>query len=78
MGNVLNYIKTVIRNLPDMVPAQREQEIANIEKMLDEAIAKYEESNMRRVAKLERENYRLRVLLDTAAEAIADLRENPY
>ena len=78
MRDVLNYIETIMQDFPEMSESERKKEICHIREMFDNAMQKYDEATMRRVNKLEQENYRLRVLLDTAAEAIADLREREY
>lgn len=78
MRDVLNYIETIMQDFPEMSESERKKEICHIREMFDNAMQKYDEATMRRVNKLEQENYRLRVLLDTAAEAIADLREQRY
>ena len=78
MVDVINYLKSVFDILPNMAPDDREAELSTIIEMIDAEMKREDTRTMNRVSKLERENYRLRVLLDTAAEAIAELREHEY
>ena len=75
MGNVMMYIKEVVRNFPNLTPDQRESELSHIESIIAEAFKAREDSFYLQMQKLSRENTRLKTLLDVAADHIEDLRE---
>ena len=75
MGNLKTYLRELIRNLRNMDEAQRDQELKHFESILDEAMKNFENNHFKTVEKLQRENARLRTLLNVAAEHIEELHE---